>query len=59
MIGKLGDVVNWTALITGFQAQDTLRRKLVERMREVRVCGEPEGVDFAGTVEQARRSGRV
>ena len=30
-----------TVLITGFQAQDTLGRKLVEKMREVRVFGEP------------------
>ena len=30
-----------TVLITGFQAQDTLGRKLVDRMREVRVFGEP------------------
>ena len=29
-----------TVLITGFQAQDTLGRKLVEKMREVRVFGE-------------------
>ncbi|HVN04786.1 MAG TPA: MBL fold metallo-hydrolase [Bryobacteraceae bacterium] len=30
-----------TVLITGFQAQDTLGRKLVEKCREVRVFGEP------------------
>jgi metallo-beta-lactamase family protein len=30
-----------TVLITGFQAQETLGRKLVEKMREVRVFGEP------------------
>jgi metallo-beta-lactamase family protein len=30
-----------TVLITGFQAQDTLGRKLVEKMHEVRVFGEP------------------
>ena len=30
-----------SVLITGFQAQDTLGRKLVEKMREVRVFGEP------------------
>jgi len=30
-----------TVLITGFQARDTLGRKLVEKMREVRVFGEP------------------
>jgi metallo-beta-lactamase family protein len=30
-----------TVLITGFQAQDTLGRKLVEKMPEVRVFGEP------------------
>ncbi len=30
-----------TVLITGFQAQDTLGRKLVEKMREVKVFGEP------------------
>jgi metallo-beta-lactamase family protein len=30
-----------TVLITGFQAPDTLGRKLVEKMREVRVFGEP------------------
>ena len=30
-----------TVLITGFQAQDTLGRKLVEKMREVRIFGEP------------------
>ena len=37
---NLGDPRN-TVLITGFQAQDTLGRKLVEKMREVRVFGEP------------------
>ena len=30
-----------TVLITGFQAQDTLGRKLVEKMPEVRIFGEP------------------
>jgi metallo-beta-lactamase family protein len=30
-----------TVLITGFQAQDTLGRKLVEKMAEVRIFGEP------------------
>src|SRR5260370_843464 len=30
-----------TVLITGFQAQDTLGRKLVEKWPEVRLCGEP------------------
>jgi metallo-beta-lactamase family protein len=30
-----------TVLITGFQAQDTLGRKLIDKMREVRVFGEP------------------
>jgi metallo-beta-lactamase family protein len=30
-----------TVLITGFQAQETLGRKLIEKMREVRVFGEP------------------
>jgi len=30
-----------TVLITGFQARETLGRKLVEKMREVRVFGEP------------------
>jgi metallo-beta-lactamase family protein len=30
-----------TVLITGFQAQDTLGRKLVEKWREVRIFGEP------------------
>jgi metallo-beta-lactamase family protein len=30
-----------TVLITGFQAQDTLGRKLVEKAREVKVFGEP------------------
>jgi metallo-beta-lactamase family protein len=30
-----------TVLITSFQAQETLGRKLVEKMREVRVFGEP------------------
>ncbi len=30
-----------TVLITGFQAQETLGRKLVEKMREVKVFGEP------------------
>jgi len=30
-----------TVLITGFQARDTLGRKLIEKMREVRVFGEP------------------
>ncbi len=37
---NLDDARN-TVLITGFQAQDTLGRKLVEKMREVRVFGEP------------------
>ena len=30
-----------TVLITGFQAQDTLGRKLVEKWPEVRIFGEP------------------
>ena len=30
-----------TVLITGFQAQDTLGRKLVEKWTEVRIFGEP------------------
>ena len=30
-----------TVLITGFQAQETLGRKLIEKLREVRVFGEP------------------
>lgn len=33
-----------TVLITGFQSQETLGRKLVEKMREVKVFGEPVNV---------------
>jgi|SRR5579871_156016 len=33
-----------TILITGFQAQDTLGRKLIERWPEVRIFGEPKRV---------------
>lgn len=33
-----------TVLITGFQAQDTLGRKLVEKWTEVRIFGEPKRV---------------
>jgi len=37
---NIGDPRN-TVLITGFQAQDTLGRKLVEKWPEVRIFGEP------------------
>ena len=54
-----------TVLITGFQAQDTLGRKLVEKWPEVRIFGEPMRVkaeiasldELSGHADQGRTAG--
>ena len=52
-----------TVLITGFQAQDTLGRKLVEKWPEVRIFGEPMRVraeiSSLDELSGARRPGRA